>query len=326
MKDKNQKTLLLVWAVLALLLALVSTVLCFLAVCLPGVFSFPHPQRPETVRAAPEPTPEPTPEPSWQERFAAHFTAETEQDAQHYSSPTLSVTLTAYENTPAHPDLSYYVAELYLTDIRQLRAAFALDGATYSSPRRILRHAGGLLGVNGDTLVNQTWGFVARNGEVLSTLEPLYDVCVLYTDGRMETLAPFSYSGQALADAGTLWQVWQFGPMLLDAEGQPLAEFNAPDALFGQHARTAIGYFEPGHYCLVVVDGGNPTHSYGADLPTLAHLMAELGCRAAYNLDGGATTVMVYNNRYVDLPMSTDQVNDMVFVRELSEEELAETP
>ncbi len=323
MKETRQKTLLLVWAVLALLLALCSTVLCFLAVFLPEAFSFPHPARPASVRvtAAPASSPEPTPEPTWQERFAEHFTDTVVREEGRYSSPTLSVTVTAYEKTEAHPDLSYYVADLYLTDIRQLQAAFAVEGEDYSSPRRILRHSGGILGTNGDTLINQTWGFVVRNGRVISTVEPLYDVCVLFEDGRMETYSPFRYSGQALADTGELWQVWQFGPLLLDDEGQPLTSFNAPEYLLARHPRTAIGYYEPGHYCLVVVDGRNPPHSEGADMEMLAQLMGELGCRAAYNLDGGATSMMVYNNQYINVPIGDHLVNDMVIVRELTEED-----
>lgn len=330
MKENRQRTLLLLWAILALALALVSTVLCFLSVYVPGVFRFPHPAEPALVRVSPaptaEPTPEPTPEPTWQERFAEHFADRVVQGETTYRSPTLSVTLQAFENTEAHPELSYYVADIYLTDIRQLCAAFALEGEDYSSARRILRHAGGVLGTNGDTLINQTWGFVARNGEVYSTVEPLYDVCVLYTDGRMETFPPFSYSGQALADTGTLWQVWQFGPLLLDAEGRPLSEFNTPEGLRSPHPRTAIGYYEPGHYCLVVVDGRNPPHSDGADIATLAQLMAELGCRAAYNLDGGAMSLMVYNNQYVNTPVGDHLVSDMVIVRELTEEERSSLP
>ena len=113
---------------------------------------------------------------------------------------------------------------------------------------------------------------------------------------------------------------------LLDAEGRPLSEFNTPEGLRSPHPRTAIGYYEPGHYCLVVVDGRNPPHSDGADIATLAQLMAELGCRAAYNLDGGAMSLMVYNNQYVNTPVGDHLVSDMVIVRELSEEERSSEP
>ena len=59
--------------------------------------------------------------------------------------------------------------------------------------------------------------------------------------------------------------------------------------------RSAIGYYEPGHYCLVIVDGRQDGHSAGMRIPHLAQVFADLGCTCAYNLDGGGTAVMLFN-------------------------------
>ena len=240
-----------------------------------------------------------SPEPTWQERFAEHFTPEVVSTGTRYSSPTLSVTLTVYENTEAYPDIVYYVEDIYLTDIHQLQAAFALPGETYSNPRLIAEGAQAVAAVNGDHLAGQLWGFVARNGEVLGAAEPLMDICVLYTDGRMETFAPYTYSAEALVDTGEIWQVWQFGPQLLKEDGQPATWFNTDDNIRARHPRTALGYFEPGHYCFVVVDGRS-ARSVGVYLETLAQIMAELGCRVAYNLDGGSSSRMLFGTECVN--------------------------
>ena len=55
----------------------------------------------------------------------------------------------------------------------------------------------------------------------------------------------------------------------------------------GLNPRSAVGYYEPGHYCFVVIDGRQPGYSKGATLMQLAQLFESLGCKEAYNLDGG---------------------------------------
>ena len=325
MKQRTRNNWLLLWAVLALALALICTVLCLLALYRPELLPVP-PAAPEPTTAptaeptqepSPTPTPEPTPTP-WDLRFAEHFSEEVVQDETHYSSPTLAIELHTYSHPEAYPDLTYFVADLYLTDIHQLRAALAEDlGANYAPAVSIAANAGALIAINGDTLINHRQGFVVRNGEEIYAVDSLFDLCVLYEDGRMEALAPYTYSFRDVLTAGA-YQVWEFGPSLLDADGQPLARFNADPSLFPRHPRTVLGYFEPGHYCFVVIDGRNAPYSAGADLPTTAQIMADLGCKMAYNLDGGASTTLVFHGDIINIPIGDRALNDMILVRDLS--------
>ncbi len=318
-KRKKKSGLLLGFAAAAFLIALISLALCMLAVLCPEslqAIAWPMPTAAPTIVPAPAPTP--TPEPTWQERFAEHFTPEVVRTEDRYSSPTLSVTLTRYEHTEAHPDIIYYVEDIYLTDIRQLQAVVASPGEDYFDPCTAAGNVGAVAAVNGDHLIDQLWGFVARNGEIISAAEPLMDICILYTDGRMETLPPYTYSAQAIVDTGEIWQVWQFGPLLLQEDGAPATRFNTDDNLRARHPRTALGYYEPGHYCFVVVDGRSAA-SIGVYLETLAQIMAELGCRVAYNLDGGSSTQMLFGGEYANQPCEDRFLNDLVIVRELEE-------
>ena len=334
MKQRTRNTWLLFWAILALALALICSALCLLALyrpeLLPAPLTTPEPTMAPTPGLTPEPTPQltpaPTPEPTstpeptptpWDLRFAEHFSQELIQDETHYSSPTLAIELHTYSHPEAYPDLTYFVADLYLTDVHQLRAAFAEDlGASYAPAVSIASNAGALIAINGDTLINHRQGFVVRNGEEIYAVDSLFDLCVLYEDGRMEALAPYTYSFRDVLEAGA-YQVWEFGPSLLDADGQPLERFNADQSLFPRHPRTVLGYYEPGHYCFVVIDGRNAPHSAGADLPTTAQIMADLGCKMAYNLDGGASTTMVFHGGVINIPIGDRFLNDMILVREL---------
>ena len=84
----------------------------------------------------------------------------------------------------------------------------------------------------------------------------------------------------------------------------------------GAHPRSAVGYFEPGHYCFIVVDG-RQDHSHGLTISELAKVFEELGCKAAYNLDGGATAVMLFNNEIFSHPSNGGRnVGDILFIAE----------
>ena len=341
MKQRTRNTWLLFWAILALALALICSALCLLALyrpeLLPAPLTTPEPTMAPTPGLTPEPTPKltpaPTPEPTstpeptptpWDLRFAEHFSQELIQDETHYSSPTLAIELHTYSHPEAYPDLTYFVADLYLTDVHQLRAAFAEDlGAIYAPAVSIASNAGALSAINGDTLINHRQGFVVRNGEEIYAVDSLFDLCVLYEDGRMEALAPYTYSFRDVLEAGA-YQVWEFGPSLLDADGQPLERFNADQSLFPRHPRTVLGYYEPGHYCFVQVDGRRTESvleegkaNRGLTLNELSLLMEELGCKCAYNLDGGQSSMLYFHDDIFSTPYKNGRrLADVVLIRE----------
>ena len=122
---------------------------------------------------------------------------------------------------------------------------------------------------------------------------------MLYQDGTMATYGPNQFDPQAALEQG-IFQTWIFGPRLLDDSGKALASFDTWDYIKKTHPRTALGYYEPGHYCFVTVDGRQPGYSRGMSLPELAQAFEGLGCAAAYNLDGGHTVFMTLENRYVN--------------------------
>ena len=267
----------------------------------------------------PEPTEEPRPL-TWAEKFAEHFTEETVWEDMHYSSPAMAVTITKYEYTELLPKSVYFVADIYLSDVEQLQAAFPLNGYSFAVPAAIARDAGAIIAVNGDCFVDQRDGFVVRNGQIYDQNPTTADVCALYYDGRMETYGPGEYTAEEIID-GEPWQLWHFGPSLLNADGSPKEDFNISEALLVAHPRTALGYYEPGHYCFVVVDGRQGGYSLGADMKTLSKIMSGLGCAAAYNLDGGASSVMVFNGKLVNHPIGDRYLNDLVIAAEIREAE-----
>lgn len=262
---------------------------------------------------------------TWQERFAEHFSPQPRWHVDSYSSPNLSITVTEYAHTDQYPRLTFYVADCYVSDLSSLRCGFPAEG-TYASGESIAEANGAILAVNGDSMLTQHTGFLVRNGDLYSDLPTQADLCVLYGDGVMETYGPGSYTVEEILAGGPV-HCWQFGPALLDECGQPLDEFNISYELQSHHPRTALGYYEPGHYCFVVVDGRDPSHSDGAELYTLAQIMSDLGCLRAYNMDGGASSMMIFHGSAVNSPsksgMSQENryISDMMILVEPAEEE-----
>ena len=263
-----------------------------------------------TATATPVPTPTPTPEPG---DFSAAFpTGDTGLGAQYsYQSDDLKVAVRQVKEN----DVTYYVADVWVRTIEGFRTAFAngkYGRGNTQMPLQVAKDNNAILAVTGDYYSARNNGIVIRNGE-LYRKSLLEDVCVLYADGVMETTSKEDFD---LEDAvgRKAWQAWSFGPALMK-DGRAIATF--ADSIRGRNPRCAIGYYEPGHYCMVVVDGRKSGYSVGMKLSELSQLMASLGCQSAYNLDGGATAAMVFEGQVIDQPASGGRrSSDIIFFGE----------
>lgn len=231
-------------------------------------------------------------------KFADQYTDTVVVTENSYSSPDISITV----SEAALGRTNYYLADIYVRDITCFQSALARG--TYGSGFRdsiedmaLLNNA--LLAVNGDYYGNTSEGVVIRNGVIYRANHTSCDVCVLYYDGTMRVMPGSSFSVEEAVAQGA-WQAWTFGPALLDTDGTVLTSFDSTGRIISANPRTAIGYYEPGHYCLVVVDGRG--ESAGITLPDLSRLFYDLGCKAAYNLDGGNSSIMVWNNEIINEP------------------------
>lgn len=197
--------------------------------------------------------------------------------------------------------VTYFVADVYVKNIDALKTAFAkgkYGKNIYDYPLTTATDNGAVFAVTGDYYSARSQGIVVRNGTLYRDV-PNTDVCVLYTDGELKTYDSASFSLADAVERG-VWQTWSFGPPLLDENGGKLATFDS--SLTDRHPRSAIGYYAPGHYCFVVVDGRQTGYSIGMRLTELSALFESLGCKQAYNLDGGATAVMMFQGSIINQP------------------------
>ena len=201
-------------------------------------------------------------------------------------------------------------------NIENLRSAFAKGeygtGIT-AWPADMAEENNAIVAISGDYYGARQRSVVIRNG-VLYREEMLDDICVLYYDGRMETYTKEEFDLEE-AIGQSVWQAWSFGPSLLGENGEALEEFDS--SIFVRNPRCAIGYYEPGHYCLLVVDGRQPGLSRGMFLEEMSQLFADLGCKAAYNLDGGHCAFMTRDANVISKPYRPSKdISNGIFICE----------
>ena len=146
----------------------------------------------------------------------------------------------------------------------------------------------------------------------ISVLE-LFDA-VLQSDGVLMTYDHNTLTKDALA-AMNAYQTWVFGPALLDENGQPKTKFQS--RVQPENPRTALGYYEPGHYAFITVDGRSGA-SAGMTMTQLSQLCADLGMTRAYNMDGGQSSVLLARDGVLNVPFRDGRsVSDILAIREL---------
>ena len=279
---------------------------------------------PSEPEITPEPTPEPTPDPmDWRTKFADHFTDEVVVTDHSYTSPNIAIDIQKYVTDDIAPS-TYFVADIYVASLENFQTYWA--GGTFHKwmeepPIQCANNAGAILAVNGDYADSQDFGLLVRNGVLYMEEQTIYDICALYYDGTMVTYGADEYKVEDVLDREP-YQIWKFGPALLDENGQPRESFNATGPISDVNPRTGLGYYEPGHYCFVVVDGRQGGYSAGMRIGRFAQLFADLGCTAAYNLDGGRSSVMVFQGSFFNQPyLNGRNAGDILLIREIEEGE-----
>ena len=263
-------------------------------------------------------------------KFADKFSDEVIITDTSYTSPNVSITIThnTYDSGKTSSsrgnsnssEISYYLADIYVSDISYIQTGFGQDtyGIGYTEDlNSIASRLGAILAVNGDSYgdnQSDSNGTVIRNGVLYRFSQSDNETLVLYEDGSMEVIAAGELDEDELMNNGA-YQTWTFGPSLLDSDGKALSTFDANKYITNSHPRTAIGYFEPGHYCLLVVDGRSD-ESGGMYLDEMAELFEELGCKIAYNLDGGYSSSMYFNGETINDPNKLRTVSDAILIME----------
>lgn len=221
--------------------------------------------------------------------------------------------------------LTYYTAEVTLTDATALRSAFAKDSFGENiteTTSAIAENSGAIFAINGDYYGFRDTGIVIRNG-VAYRDAGAREALAFYRDGSAKVYDETATTADALVADG-VWNTLSFGPSLLeDGKVKQGIESVEVDTNFGNHSiqgqqpRTAVGVLGNNHLVFVVVDGRSEGYSVGVTMTGLAQIMLDLGAVTAYNIDGGGSSTMYFNGNLVNNPLGRNRergTSDILYV------------
>lgn len=152
-------------------------------------------------------------------------------------------------------------------------------------------NAGGFADEGGVGLGGQPLGIVIKNGELIAGGRQTASTVIGFD--RQDRLIVGNMTGGEALDLDMRDAV-SFGPVLV-LNGEP-AQVSGTGG--GLNPRTAIGQRKDGAVLILVVDG-RQAHSIGATFQDLVNVMMDFGAINAANLDGGSSSLMMYQGELI---------------------------
>ncbi|MDR1801027.1 MAG: phosphodiester glycosidase family protein [Lachnospiraceae bacterium] len=216
-------------------------------------------------------------------------------------------------------DTTVHIADIIVKDVQYLKTALAnnqygrnIDETT----SEMASEHNAIFAINGDYYGFRDNGYVLRNGNLYRTGGE-GEALVLDLAGNLTSVNESEISEDIAGDA---WQIWSFGPTLVE-DGEIAVGENSE--ISGKSAksnpRTAIGQIGPLHY-VAIVSEGRTSENAGLSLYQLAEVFVSRGCTIAYNLDGGGSSTMVFNGQVINNPTTNGrkikerEVSDIIYV------------
>lgn len=170
----------------------------------------------------------------------------------------------------------------------------------------IAKNAGAIAAINGGGFIDPNGqgngaypdGVTISNGEFVSVIDEDRKESVVGLS-RQGILVVGKYSARELREMD-MADLVTFGPPLV-VNGKPT--ITKGDGGWGVAPRTGIGQRADGAIVFVTIDG-RQVGSIGATLRELQDLLLQYGAVTAGNLDGGASTTMVYQGKVINQPSS----------------------
>lgn len=239
----------------------------------------------------------------------SNYLSETE-----YQDPSLHVTI----ETGRKDECDYWVARIKISHPSQLRTAAAagFENDYTTKGTFIAKRQNAVLAINGDYYSYYQYGYILRQGKLFrDKLRAERDVLAIDEDGNFHilftpdrnTMAP-TLNGKKLINA------FHFGPALVvDGEVGTLeaSYWLAPESKRQRMCIAQTGELEYMALCCA----GPLRGSQGMTLYQFADLAKELGARTAYNLDGGDSTMMIFNGQKINDKenKNTRDISDLIY-------------
>lgn len=224
-----------------------------------------------------------------------------------YEDDTISVKL---EQREMDDGTKMHIAWIKIADASQFRTTVAHpDDVSNAHPRlvtKMTKEANAVIAIGGDNYNQEPKkkSFIYRmTQKIRSKTNKLKDILIIDDQGdfhmfiNSEGIA--EYPDQMKKDGRKIVNAFTFGPALVkDGELIDIKRdygYNPG----GREPRAAIGQMGPLSYVMVVIEVKDRSGKSGFSHHKLAEFMYELGCRQAYNLDGGNSAIMVFGDQVI---------------------------
>ena len=218
----------------------------------------------------------------------------------------------------------YDIAWIKIASPTQLRTAIAGEPneIVAEKPGRMARKNNAIVAINGDFYVQRKDGLIYRQGQAFRyALNPEKDVLVIDDLGDLHIflggenqaaeLLTFMQSGRTIVNAFT------FGPAIVkDGVALPIPETYLTRFDSNVRApRTVIAQIGPLEYVFVEAEG-RVKHSKGVTTDQMGEFMVTLGVQTAYCMDGGNSSIMLFNGKYYDAnyAASEREQSDIIYI------------
>lgn len=203
-----------------------------------------------------------------------------------------------------------HIAYVQIADPSQLRTGVVnpekLGSSKTASVSALAKKYNAVIAINGDNYVDKpektTFEYRMTN-KIRSKTNRTKDILVIDDQGDFH-LFPKSqgikeFPNELKKMDRKLVNAFTFGPALvIDGELMEIDE-NYGYNPHGREPRAAIGQMGPMSYVLVVVEAKDRSGSSGFSQTKLGEFMHELGCKQAFNLDGGNSAEMVFGDQVI---------------------------
>lgn len=223
-----------------------------------------------------------------------------------YSDPSIQVKI----EHGRHDTTNWTAVTINLANASQLRT---LKAGPYGSSQEaqgaaMAKRVKSVLAIGGDFFVYHQYGYIVRQGKFYrNKLSREHDVLIIDDQGDLHVIRrPDQKEMKAYEEANRekIINAFTFGPALV-VDGQPVTDMLLGRSELVRAQRIALCQTGPLSYLVVYSEGPNDENSKGLTIPEFVELVSSFsGVQTAYNLDGGSSATIVFQDVKINGPRS----------------------
>lgn len=245
---------------------------------------------------------DPTPVPA-----EKNFTKQLDPDRQNYDGSPIDCyeddTISVKCWKEIHYDVIFNFAEVEIAHPSQFRRKLVDDVVSKNHldyPLNIFRNMHGVVGMTADYCAYRPFGTIVQYGDVVRDVSSNMDLLIFDKNGNLSSVTENEFYDCDAWKNGDVVYTFAFGPMLIDnyqCSTSGRMDNYVVGEMSGIYPRAAICQFGYDRHYLLCTADYMTRELQGTNTRTFAKVLQQKGVRFAYNLDGGQTAALMYNNR-----------------------------